>query len=162
MSRAIATLFGVGLLRPGPGTWGSLAALPLFWALHAAGGIALTLAAVAAVTAIGFWAVDRATEGMAEKDPGEIVIDEVAGQWIALLPVSWGAAFSGADVLALWPGWVAGFVFFRAFDIWKPWLVGRADRMPGALGVMLDDLVAGAFAAGATLVLGALFHVVLL
>ncbi|MHA6345816.1 phosphatidylglycerophosphatase A family protein [Roseivivax sp. CAU 1761] len=162
MSRAIATLFGVGLLRPGPGTWGSAAALPLFWALHVAGGIALTLAATAAVFALGHWAVTRATAGRAEKDPGEIVIDEVVGQWIALLPVSYGASFAGVDVLALWPGWIAAFVFFRIYDIRKPWLVGRADRMGGAMGVMLDDVVAGVFAALTTFALGAAWHAVML
>jgi phosphatidylglycerophosphatase A len=162
MSRMIATLFGVGLLRPGPGTWGSAAALPLFWALHAVGGLILALVAIAAVIPLGFWAVRAETSGATEEDPGEIVIDEVAGQWIALLPVSWGATVAGADILALWPGWIAGFALFRLFDIWKPWLVGRADRMGGPAGVMLDDIVAGLFAALGTMALGALWHAVLL
>ncbi|ETW14416.1 putative phosphatidylglycerophosphatase A [Roseivivax marinus] len=160
MSRFVATLFGVGLIRPAPGTWGSLAALPLFWCLYVAGGVWLTSLATVLVAVGGVPVIRAATAGSAEKDPGEIVIDEVAGQWIALFPVAYGASFAGVDVLALWPGWVAGFVFFRLFDIWKPWLVGRADRMGGAWGVMLDDLVAGAFAALATFFLGAVWHVV--
>ncbi|SLN37279.1 Phosphatidylglycerophosphatase A [Roseivivax jejudonensis] len=161
MSRAVATLFGVGLLRPAPGTWGSLAALPLFWALHAIGGIWLTLAATVAVTLGGVAIVRAATQG-ADTDPPEIVIDEVAGQWIALLPVSYGAAFAGVGVLALWPGWVVGFAAFRLFDIRKPWLVGRADRMGGPWGVMLDDVVAGILAALVVIVSGAVYHVVLM
>ncbi|SFE77171.1 phosphatidylglycerophosphatase A family protein [Roseivivax sediminis] len=162
MSRAIATLFGVGLMRPGPGTWGSLAALPLFWVLHALGGIILALVATLAVIAAGTAAIRAATAGSEDKDPGEIVIDEVAGQWIALLPVSYGAAFAGVPVLALWPGWVAAFALFRLFDIWKPWLVGRADRRGDVWGVMMDDVVAGVFAALGVVVLGAFWHVVLM
>ncbi len=78
---------------------------------------------------------------------GEIVIDEVAGQWIALAPVFIGATHAGADVLALWPGWVVAFAGFRLFDIWKPGPVGWADRRGDALGVMLDDVFAGVMAA---------------
>lgn len=162
MSRAVATLFGVGLLRPAPGTWGSLAALPLFWALHALGGVVLVVVATLAVIVGGFFVVRAATAGSDEEDPGEIVIDEVAGQWVALLPVSYGAAFAGVPVLALWPGWVMGFAAFRFFDIWKPWLVGRADRLGGPGGVMLDDLIAGAFAALCVILSGAFYHVVLM
>ncbi|ETX13072.1 phosphatidylglycerophosphatase [Roseivivax halodurans JCM 10272] len=162
MSRTIATLFGVGHLRPAPGTWGSLAALPLFWVLHALGGVVLVVIATLAVIVGGFYVVRAATEGSDEKDPGEIVIDEVAGQWVALLPVSYGAAFAGVPVLALWPGWVMGFAAFRLFDIWKPWLVGRADRLGGPGGVMLDDLIAGVFAAVCVILSGAFYHVVLM
>ncbi|QFS83470.1 Phosphatidylglycerophosphatase A [Roseivivax sp. THAF40] len=162
MTRMIATVLGVGYLRPAPGTWGSLAALPLFWGLYELVGFFGTLLAIAVVTALGTWAIAAETRGKSDHDPSEIVIDEVAGQWIALLTVAYGAHFTGSDIIALWPGWVAGFVFFRLFDIWKPWLVGRADRMGTAWGVMLDDLIAGAFAALATFVLGALWHVVFL
>lgn len=157
-TRAVATLFGLGYLRPGPGTWASAAALPLLWALHVLGGFAAVILATLAVTAIGWWAVARATAEADDKDPSEIVIDELAGQWLALWPVSAGAAVSGAPVLALWPGWVAGFVLFRLFDILKPGPVGWADRRPGATGVMLDDLIAGLMAAAGTVALAALFH----
>ncbi len=161
MIRALATVGYVGLLRPAPGTWGSAAALPLAWGLHAAGGPWLLLAATGAVFALGWWATDTLTRGAADPDPGEIVIDEVAGQWIALLPVSFGAAGAGVSIAALWPGWVAAFALFRLFDIAKPWLVGRADRRGDALGVMLDDVIAGAFAAICVLILGGLYHAVL-
>jgi phosphatidylglycerophosphatase A len=87
------------------------------------------------------------TRGKADHDPSEIVIDEVAGQWIALLPVMIGASHAGASVLALWPGWVLAFAAFRLFDITKPGPVGWADRQQGPLGVMLDDVIAGIMAA---------------
>jgi phosphatidylglycerophosphatase A len=64
--------------------------------------------------------------------------------------------------LALYPGWIAAFVLFRLFDIWKPWLVGRADARGDALGVMLDDVIAGVFAAIGVAALAALFHLVLM
>jgi phosphatidylglycerophosphatase A len=162
MTGMIVTLFGVGYLRPAPGTWGSLAALPLYWLLYQMGGFALTLVAIAMVAVLGVWAIGRETVKRGQHDPSEIVIDEVAGQWIALLPVGYGAYFTGSDVLALWPGWIAAFLFFRLFDIWKPWFVGRADRMETPTGVMLDDCVAGAFAAISTFALGALWHAVFL
>ena len=91
-------------------------------------------------------------------DAPEIVIDEVAGMWVALLPVAFGAAGAGVAAAALWPGWVAAFLLFRIFDIWKPGPIGRADRMGTPLGVMLDDLVAGAFAALGVLVAAGLWH----
>ncbi|MDG4648792.1 phosphatidylglycerophosphatase A [Roseibacterium sp. SDUM158017] len=147
MTGMIATLFGIGHIRPAPGTWGSLAAIPLAWALHEAGGFWLLAAATVVVTAAGWWAVGREIADSDIKDPSEIVIDEVAGQWIALWPVSFGAAFAGADFLALWPGIVTAFVAFRLFDIWKPGPVGWADRQEGAMGVMADDLIAGWIAA---------------
>ena len=67
-----------------------------------------------------------------------------------------------ADLLELYPGWIAAFVLFRLFDIWKPWLVGRADARGDALGVMLDDVIAGVFAAIGVAALAALFHLVLM
>jgi len=153
MIRAFCTLGPIGHLRPAPGTWGSAAAVPLAWGLHALGGFWLLLAATLAVTALGLWAVARATQGSADKDPSEIIIDEVAGQWVALWPVSLGAQVAGAEFWALWPGVVTAFVAFRLFDILKPGPVGWADRQPGAFGVMADDLIAGWLAG---LVVGAL------
>jgi len=161
MSRMIATFFGAGLLRPAPGTWGSLAALPALWALHVLGGFWLVAPATLAVFAIGLWATRVETAGKDDHDPSEIVIDEVAGQWIALWPVSLGAQMAGADILALYPGWIAGFVLFRLFDILKPGPVGWADRRHDALGVMLDDVIAGLMAAICVAVLAALAHGVL-
>jgi phosphatidylglycerophosphatase A len=156
--RLIATAFGAGLMRPAPGTWGSLAALPAAWAVMAALGPLWLIPAAALVFAVGWWATAEETRGKADHDPAEIVVDEVAGQWIALFPVALGLAHTGAPLLALWPGWIAAFVLFRLFDIWKPWLVGRADRRGDALGVMLDDVWAGVFAAIGVAALAALAH----
>jgi phosphatidylglycerophosphatase A len=147
MSRIITTFFYVGLLKPAPGTWGSLAALPVAWALHIAGGPVLLVAATVAVAAVGWWATAVEVAGAEDQDPSEIVIDEVVGQWIALWPVSVGAAMAGTSFTALWPGIVTAFLAFRLFDIWKPGPVGLADRQKGPTGVMLDDIVAGWLAA---------------
>jgi len=150
-------LFGLGFVPGAPGTYGSLAALPLAYGLHVLGGFWLLVIVAAAVFGLGVWAAQNLISP-ADKDPSWIIIDEVAGQWIALLPVSYGAGMMGVDAWQLWPGWVAGFVLFRLFDIRKPWLVGRADRMGTPLGLMLDDVIAGVFAALGSVVLAALYH----
>lgn len=157
MIRAINTVAYVGLLKPAPGTWGSLAAIPLAWALHAFGGFPLLLAATVLVTVVGIWTIGQAL-GSGHEDPPEIVIDEVAGQWIALWPVSLGASRVGADFWDLYPGVIAAFLAFRLFDILKPGPIGWADRKGGAVGVMLDDLIAGAFAAVVVIALAAGAH----
>jgi len=159
MIQNITTVFRVGHLKPAPGTWGSLAALPPAIALHYIGGFWLLLVATVAVFFIGLWAVMQALLDGVEDDPAEIVIDEVAGQWIALLPVSYGAVFAGADLLALWPGIVTAFLAFRLFDIWKPGPVKWADRREGAMAVMLDDVVAGVMAAVVVILLAAIAHI---
>ena len=158
----VASVAGIGFLKPGPGTWGSLAALPLAYGIHQIGGFWFLLNLTVFVFVTGWVAVQKVTAGMQDHDPGWIVIDEVAGQWVALFPVSYGAAMMGVEIERLWPGWIAAFVLFRLFDIWKPWLVGRADRMGGPLGVMLDDIVAGVFAALGVIALAAMFHLVLM
>ncbi len=158
LSRLIATFFGAGLLRPAPGTWGSLAALPAAWVLHLAGGPLALAAGLALAFGAGLWAARVETEGGDDPDPSEIVIDEVAGMFVALLPVSVGAAMQGVPVLALWPGIVAAFVLFRLFDIWKPGPVGWADMRHDPLGLMLDDVIAGVFAALGVVALAALAH----
>jgi len=162
MTRIIATVFYVGHLRPAPGTWGSLAALLLAYGLHLAGGFLALLIATAAALALGWWATSVELRGSTDKDPSEIVIDEVLGMWVALWPVSYGAMLSGVDVLRLWPGIVTAFLAFRLFDIWKPGPVGWADRKPGAFGVMLDDALAGALAAIVVIGFAALAHGVLM
>ena len=156
-ARLLATVGGVGLLRPAPGTWGSAAALPLAWLVMQGGALAFTIACLA-VTPLALWAIAVATRGAADHDPSEVVIDEVAGQWIALLPIAWGAAAAGAPVASLWPGWIAAFALFRLFDVWKPGPVGWADRRGDPLGVLLDDLIAGGLAAIGVLALAALAH----
>ena len=142
-ARAIATCFGIGNLPGAPGTWGSLAAIPLAWALHALGGFALLGLATIAIIAAGYWATAHYLDGDAE-DPSEIVIDEVAGMLIALWPLSLGLDIMGASSFQWpWPGWVLAFLLFRFFDIAKPLPIRWADQVPGPLGVMLDDIVAG-------------------
>lgn len=158
LAQMIGTVFGIGYLRPAPGTWGSLAALPMAWALHLAGGFPLLIMATAAVFILGVWATTEMTEGSDDHDPSEIVIDEVAGQFIALLPLSSAAGKLGIDITVLWPGWIAAFLLFRLFDIWKPGPIGWADRRGDPLGVMLDDVIAGAFAALGVLALAGIAH----
>lgn len=130
-----STWFGSGLLNPAPGTWGSAAALP-FGLLLAMAGTVYLLAGIVAVTLIGVWASDVYGRAKGVSDTGEIVIDEVAGQWIVLLAVPIG-------------GWsyLVAFGLFRLFDITKPWPANWCDRnLKGGVGVMTDDLVAGVYA----------------
>ncbi len=157
-TRLIATFFGTGLIRPAPGTWGSLAALPVAWLLHVAGGFWLLAASTVVVFMIGWWATRIETAGSDDPDPSEIVIDEVAGMWVALWPVSLGAIMQDVPITALWPGWIVAFFAFRAFDIWKPGPIGLADRMHTPLGVMLDDILAGALAAMVVAVAALVLH----
>lgn len=160
MIRAITTFGYVGLLPKAPGTWGTLAALPVGYVLHGLGGAALLALATLAVILIGWWAIGQDTQGQADHDPAEIVIDEVAGLWVTLLPVSYGLNHAGADPWVFpWPGWVAAFVLFRIFDIYKPWPVSWADAQHTPLGVMLDDLVAGLLAGICVVILAVLYHV---
>ncbi|WBU65233.1 phosphatidylglycerophosphatase A family protein [Paracoccus aerodenitrificans] len=159
MEKLLCTWFGAGNMRPAPGTWGSLVAIALGVLIHWVGHFPLLLLATAAVTALGFWAVPRYTAGMEDPDRSEIVIDEVAGQWLALCFPSFGFWYMGLPSTDFpYPGWVAAFLFFRLFDIWKPWLVGRADREGGTRGVMLDDLWAGLFAGIATIIAAGISH----
>ncbi len=158
MIRAFNTFLYVGLLRPAPGTWGSLAALPVALLIWIIGGPWFLLISAICLTVSGVWTIGQQIGGQSDKDPSEVVIDEVAGQWIALLPVAFGAYFAGAPITALWPGWVAGFLLFRLFDIWKPGPIGWADRRGDALGVMLDDVIAGVFAALGTVVFAGISH----
>ncbi len=156
--RLIATFFYTGRLRPAPGTWGSLAALPAAYLLLVLGGFWLLLAATVLAFVLGYIATQKLTAGGEDEDPSWIVIDEVVGQWIALYPVAYGAMMMGAEFWRLWPGWVSAFFLFRLFDIWKPSLVGWADRRGDAMGVMLDDVIAGIFAAIVTIILAGIAH----
>lgn len=163
LSRIISIFFGAGLMRPAPGTWGSAAALAVGLILHRIGHFPLLAVATVIVTALGFWACRRELADRPGEDPSEIVIDEVAGQWVALLFPSFGFWYIGMDSSNFpYPGWVAAFLLFRLFDIWKPWLVGQADARHDAAGVMIDDLWAGVFAGVCTMALAALAHLVLL
>ena len=164
MSLKIATFFGIGKMRPAPGTWASAVAVLLGVAIDRYFGFAVLVLATITAIAAGFWACGRELATRPGDDPSEFVIDEVAGQWLALLFPAAAFWSRGMDDWAIdaYPGWIAAFLFFRLFDIWKPWLVGRADRRHDAAGVMLDDLWAGLFAGIATIVAGILYHVPLM
>jgi phosphatidylglycerophosphatase A len=163
MSRLVATFFCVGLVPRAPGTFGSLAALPLAWLLHWAGGFPLLAFMTLLVFLVGYWATARELAKGGDPDPAEIVIDEVAGQWVALFPLSAGLWLAGAAPHVFpYPGWVGAFLMFRLFDVWKPWPVSWADRQHGVMGVMLDDIIAGVLAALCVSVAAALAHGVLM
>jgi phosphatidylglycerophosphatase A len=159
LPRVVATFGYVGLTPWAPGTVASAVAVPLAWGLHWAGGFPLLAAATILATAGGWWASSREIVGRVDKDPAEIVIDEVAGMWIALWPLSAGLWWMGAPGHVWpWPGWVGAFLVFRFLDIVKPGPIGWADRRPGATGIMLDDVLAGLFTALAVLAAAALAH----
>lgn len=130
----IATWFGSGLSPVASGTAGSLAALPFAFAIHVTLGNFALFAAAIAMFFIGWWASGQYLKHHPEKeDPGQIVVDEVAGQWLLL-----------SVLFPTWQSYLAGFLLFRLFDVVKPWPVSLADRrVKGGLGVMLDDLLAG-------------------
>ncbi len=135
----IASGFGSGLSPFAPGTAGSAVAL-IPWLLLRELPMPWLLGIIAAAFVIGIWASDIVIERLRISDPGVIVWDEFVGQWISLLP------------LLLWPAhwaWtIAGFFLFRLFDVWKPWPCSWADRrVKGGFGVMLDDAMAGGYAA---------------
>lgn len=130
-----ATWFGAGLLPKAPGTWGSAAALPLAWILTGWGGWPLLLAAAFLCFFVGWWASAVYVRHTNAADPSEVVIDEVAGQWLVL-------AAAPLDPVC----YLVGFALFRLFDVWKPWPVNWVDdRIGGGLGVMLDDIVAAGY-----------------
>lgn len=163
MIRIITTFMGTGLLPRAPGTWGSLAALPFGWLLHGLGSYILLTVAIIVTFFVGLWATKEHTKDSDDHDPSIIVIDEVVGVWIALLPLSFGMWYVGSDPWVFpYPGWVSAFLLFRLFDIWKPWPVSVADRMHTPLGVMLDDVVAGIMAAIGGIILAIIGHMVLL
>ena len=160
MTRFIATFFYSGLLPKAPGTWGSLATLPLIaLLLHFRLDLISYLAAIVAVFILGWWVTYVETRGKEDHDPSEIVIDEVAGQMLAFLPFYFFAGDlyflnSGNTLHTPFHGWLfvlfiflISFGLFRIFDILKPWPVSWADRKNTAFGVMLDDIIAGALAA---------------
>ena len=132
------------------------------WGIERYIGFPALVIATLAVTALGFWSVNAALKDRPGEDPSEIVIDEVAGQWLALMFPSAAFYARGWDDWLPWPAWVGAFLMFRLFDIWKPSLVGRADARHDPAGVMLDDLWAGLFAGIGAIFLAALYHMVIL
>ncbi len=136
LAAILATWFGAGLLPKAPGTWGSLAALPCGLALTWLGGPWLLLGGAVAVFFLGIWAGGRYAKDRGLEDPGVVVIDEVAGLWIALLPALLDPLLAALAFLA-----------FRLFDILKPWPINLLDReLKGGLGIMADDVLAGIYA----------------
>jgi phosphatidylglycerophosphatase A len=141
-ANVIATWFGVGLLPRAPGTWGSLAALPFAWLIAAYAGQLWLLAASAVLIAIGMVASQIYGRAKGVADAPEIVVDEVAGQWLTLTVVP-------PDILL----YAIGFVLFRIADIFKPWPANLVDRrLKNGFGVMLDDMVAAVYASGLLLI----------
>jgi len=154
MTRFIATWFYSGLLKPAPGTWGSLASLPFAYAMLWAGwGIWHLLVACTVIFLLGWWVTHEETKGKDDHDPSEIVIDEVVGQWLSLSVLfCYNSMFilsehPGFDTVEFFVWFACGFALFRLFDIRKPWPVSWADKKSTALGVMLDDVLAGIMAA---------------
>ena len=160
LARNIATMGGLGFSPKAPGTVGSAVAILPAWLLHWAGGFALLAVATVLATLAGYWATARYVADLpADADPSEVIIDELAGQWVALWPLSFGMMMVSAPAHVFpYPGWIAAFILFRVFDIWKPGPVGWADRKHGAFGIMADDVIAGIFAALVVMALAALAH----
>ena len=135
-STALATFFGTGLLPIAPGTWASAVALPIGWVIASIGGWQGLLTGAIVAGLAGWWASARYVAQTGREDPSEIVIDEVAAQWLALCVVP----------ISIVP-YLAAFFVFRVFDTLKPWPASWADReVEGGAGVMLDDIFAGAYA----------------
>jgi len=134
----LATFFGAGRLRPGPGTWGSLAAALLWWLLAshlpAPWHLPVILALILVVTAIGIPAATLESRRCGAEDPSHVVIDEVAGQLVTLIACP-----------LLWKPLLAGFILFRAFDILKPPPIRRLEKLPDGTGIVVDDLGAGVY-----------------
>jgi len=135
-ARAIATVFGIGRLPGAPGTWASVAALPVAWAIQSAfGSIGLLMAGVG-LFVVGVWAASAIERASGRRDPAEVVVDEVAGQWLTLVPVSPDLMIYGV-----------GLALFRLADIVKPWPVSWLERrFRGGFGIMIDDVAAAAYA----------------
>jgi phosphatidylglycerophosphatase A len=142
LATALATWFGCGFFPRAPGTAGTIGAIPLYLLVAPYGPVAVLLAAAAA-TLIGIWAAERVARRLSTHDPQIVCIDEVAGVLITLAPAP-----------RTWIALVAGVVLFRVLDVLKPWPARTAERkLPGGLGVMLDDVFAGAW--GAAIIYGA-------
>ena len=143
LALSIATC-GVGYLPLAPGTFGSLVAVGIFLLLVRATPpnalAAVVLVAIVVVTFTGIWAATRTEQLSGRKDPGKVVVDEVAGQFIALFPLT---LFTRWSILAV----IVSFILFRFFDIVKPYPANRLQELHGGAGVMFDDLVAGVYGA---------------
>jgi phosphatidylglycerophosphatase A len=152
VARALATVGGLGDRLPAPGTTvGSLFAVAVFLALRWVVPAALApvaLAALAAFVPLAVWACGTEEARRGETDPAAVVLDEDAGQWLALTVLAVAIGRHPRPIEAL-----AGFVLFRLFDVVKPWPIRTLERLPGGWGIVADDLAAG-LAAGAVEIAG--------
>src|SRR5260370_21572653 len=135
----IATWFGCGYVPVGPGTAGSLAALVIAIALHVSHGSGrVTFLLLTVILLVpGVWAADIVAKRIGQEDPHIVVVDEVLGQWLTL---------AGTATLN-WKSWLAAFALFRIFDIWKPPPARQLEALPGGIGIVADDLMAGLYGA---------------
>ncbi|MDQ6678850.1 MAG: phosphatidylglycerophosphatase A [Acidobacteriota bacterium] len=136
LARILATWFGCGLVPFAPGTAGSFAAILLALPVRSAPPWVFGLAALI-LFPVAVWSADSTARQVGREDPGLVVVDEVAGQWIAL---------TGATHLN-WRSLALAFFLFRLFDIWKPWPTRRLEKLPGGWGIVADDCMAGVYAA---------------
>jgi phosphatidylglycerophosphatase A len=176
VSLAIATAFGLGYLPKAPGTWGSVAGILLSWILlklwphitlweavqrfwnFPIPYIVPAVAATVSIGLLGLWASDRCAKHLGIKDPQIVVVDEISGQMMATL-FTFGTTERYLDGMtnfyygfwwhgdARWKYLLLGFILFRVFDIWKPFPARQAESLPGGLGIMADDWIAGIYAA---------------
>ncbi|HEX8707561.1 MAG TPA: phosphatidylglycerophosphatase A [Pyrinomonadaceae bacterium] len=176
LALAFAT-WGVGFLPLAPGTWGSVVGVALYLPLRVATvrvlellaaryaltyelveslRVSLMLVAIFCVSGLGIWAASRSEKLLGRKDPGAVVVDEVAGQLITFLFISLSTRLT-------WWVLVAGFLLFRLFDIWKPYPIRRLEALESGLGIMADDILAGIYAAATlTLLLTSISYVKLI
>lgn len=149
ISRIIATWFGSGLLPKVPGTWGSLAAVPFAYLISVYTGPYAFIFATVALFLIGIRVSNSVEKSARKKDPGFIVVDEVVGQWITLFPLPFlHKCINDESFFYFLISIIAtAFLAFRIFDIWKPWPIRHLEKsIPGGLGIMLDDVIAGIYA----------------
>lgn len=140
----LALGFGSGLIKPAPGTWGTLASLPVYYFGLTLLGFYPYLVVLLVSSLLGIYLCGKAAADVGKHDDGAIVWDEFVGMWITLTPVSWMWTSLNAGH---WVWMLVGFVLFRFFDIVKPFPVGFLDRrVKGGLGIMLDDILAGLMA----------------
>jgi len=151
----LATGFGLGYAPVAPGTAGSLASVALFGLaqglIKGAAFPLVYLGALAALLLAAWWSTEQALRHWKSSDPQSVVIDEIVGQWVAysgLIFAEWRQLTAGG-----WKYLLAGFILFRAFDVLKPFPIRRSERLPGATGVVVDDVLAGLYAAAGLILL---------
>jgi phosphatidylglycerophosphatase A len=160
LARIIATWFYCGLVPFAPGTAGSIAAIAIAWLLNRYLGMPpLAIAGLGALLAApGIWAAGVTAKALGKEDPQIVVVDEVVGQWITLA----GAAAPAGSLNWLatgalnWRAWLLALLLFRLFDVWKPPPVRQLEKLPGGLGIVADDAMAGVYAAMVLFVAGRL------